>query len=59
MIKVRQRQNLVAEIEKHFALDEHVKDAFLAVFREWFVHSHFKHLSYQLVALTLAASQWI
>jgi len=59
MIKARQRQNLVAEIEKHFILDTHVKEAFLAVDREIFVPNEFKHLSYQLEALPLAASQWI
>jgi protein-L-isoaspartate(D-aspartate) O-methyltransferase len=59
MIKARQRQNLVAEIEKHFTLDAHVKEAFLAVDREIFVPNEFKHLSYQLEALPLAASQWI
>ena len=59
MIKERQRQNLVAEIEKHFALDAHVREAFLAVDRETFVPSQFKHLAYQLEALPLAASQWI
>jgi len=59
MIKARQRQNLVAEIEKHFTLDIHVKEAFLAVDREIFVPNEFKHLSYQLEALPLAASQWI
>jgi protein-L-isoaspartate(D-aspartate) O-methyltransferase len=59
MIKARQRQNLVAEIEKHFALDAHVREALLAVDREVFVPSQFKHLAYQLEALPLAASQWI
>ena len=59
MIKARQRQNLVDEIEKHFALEEYVKDAFLAVDRESFVPSQFKHLSYKLDALPMAASQWI
>lgn len=59
MIKARQRQNLVTEIEKHFTLDVHVKEAFLAVDREIFVPNEFKHLSYQLDALPLAASQWI
>ena len=59
MIKARQRKNLVAEIEKHFTLDTHVKEAFLAVDREIFVPNEFKHLAYQLEALPLAASQWI
>jgi len=59
MIKARQQQNLVAEIEKHFTLDTHVKEAFLAVDREIFVPNEFKHLAYQLEALPLAASQWI
>lgn len=59
MIKARQRQNLVAEIEKHFPLEGHVKEAFLCVDRETFVPTQFKHLAYQLEALPLAASQWI
>ena len=59
MIKTRNRQNLVDEIEKHFTLDSDVKEAFLAVDREIFVPNEFKHLSYQLEALPLAASQWI
>jgi len=59
MIKARNRQNLVNEIEKHFKLDNHVKKAFLEVDREIFVPNEFKHLSYQLEALPLAASQWI
>jgi protein-L-isoaspartate(D-aspartate) O-methyltransferase len=59
MIQARQRQNLVRDIEKHFSLDKHVKDAFLAVDREAFVPSQFRHLSYQLDALPLLASQWI
>ena len=59
MIKARKRQHLVNEIEKHFPLDAHVKEAFLAVDREAFVPNEFKHLSYKLDALPLAASQWI
>ena len=59
MIKLRNRQNLVEEIEKHFKLDDHVKEAFLAVDREAFVPNEFRHLSYKLDALPLAASQWI
>ena len=59
MIKSRQRQNLVVNIEKHFPLDAHVKEAFLAVDREVFVPAQFKHLSYNLDALPLAAQQWI
>jgi len=59
MIKARQRQNLVNEVEKHFTLNDHVKEAFLSVDRESFVPPQFKHLSYQLDALPLAASQWI
>ena len=59
MTKARHLQNLVAEIEKHFTLDIHVKEAFLSVDREAFVPNGFKHLSYQLDALPLAASQWI
>ena len=59
MIKVRNRQNLVGEIEEHFRLEAHVKEAFLAVDREAFVPNEFRHLSYNLDALPLAASQWI
>lgn len=59
MIKARQRQNLVAEIEKHFPLEEYVKEAFASVDREAFVPTQFKHLSYNLDALPLAAEQWI
>ncbi len=59
MTRVRQLQNLVEEIEKYFILDRHVKEAFLSIDRELFVPNGFKHLSYQLDALPLAASQWI
>jgi len=59
MIKARNRQNLVNEMEQHFTLDAHVKEAFLKVDREAFVPNEFKHLSYKLDALPLAASQWI
>jgi len=59
MIKTMQQQKLAEEIEKHFALEEHVRQAFLAVDREIFVPAQFKHLSYHLDALPLAASQWI
>ncbi len=59
MIKAMQRQKLVEEMEKHFTLQEHVKQAFLAVDREAFVPTQFKHLSYHLDALPMAASQWI
>lgn len=54
-----QQQKLVEDIEEHFALETYVKQAFLAVDREAFVPTQFKHLSYQLDALPLAASQWI
>jgi len=59
MIKARNRQHLVTEIDKHFTLDTHVKEAFLTIDREAFVPNEFKHLSYNLDALPLAASQWI
>jgi len=59
MIKARNRQNLIDAIEKYFKLDSPVKKAFLEVDREIFVPNEFKHLSYQLEALPLAASQWI
>jgi len=59
MIKARQRQNLVADIEKHFELTEHVKNAFLTVDREAFVPAQLKQLAYKLDALPIAAQQWI
>ena len=49
----------MSEIEEHFLLDAHVKKAFLEVDREVFVPNEFKHLSYKLDALPLAARQWI
>ena len=59
MIKARQRQNLVVDIEKHFELTEHVKNAFLTVDREVFVPAQLKQLAYKLDALPIAAQQWI
>jgi len=59
MIKARNRQHLVEQIDAHFKLDAHVREAFLHVDREAFVPSEFRHLSYNLDALPLAASQWI
>ena len=66
MIKARNRQKLVQAMEEHFSedkeffkLDTRVKEAFLNVDREAFVPNEFKHLSYKLDALPLAASQWI
>ncbi len=59
MIKARNRQHLVEQIDTHFKLDAHVREAFLQVDREAFVPSEFRHLSYNLDALPLAASQWI
>jgi len=52
-------QRMVKEIDKHFPLEPHVRDAFLQVNREVFVPGGFKHLSYKLDALPIAASQWI
>ncbi len=59
MIKQRNREKLVREIEYYFRLDKHVKEAFLTLDREVFVPREFKHLSYELDALPLAAQQWI
>ena len=59
MIKARQRQNLVVDIEKHFELTAHVKNAFLTVDREAFVPTQLKQLAYKLDALPIAAQQWI
>jgi len=50
---------MVEEIEKEFALDPHVRDAFLRIDREAFVPRGFRHLAYKLDALPMGASQWI
>ena len=50
---------MVEEIEREFALDPHVRDAFLAIDREAFVPRGFRHLAYKLDALPMGASQWI
>ena len=52
-------QKMVEEIEKNFALNPHVRDAFLRVDRESFVPGGFQHLAYQLDALPMSARQWI
>jgi protein-L-isoaspartate(D-aspartate) O-methyltransferase len=52
-------QRMVEEIEKQFALEPHVRKAFLEVDREAFVPRGFRHLAYNLDALPMAASQWI
>jgi protein-L-isoaspartate(D-aspartate) O-methyltransferase len=59
MIKARKLQSLVSEIEKEVELDRFIKDAFLSIDREAFVPMQFKHLSYTLDALPIAAEQWI
>jgi protein-L-isoaspartate(D-aspartate) O-methyltransferase len=59
MLKAKRREHLVAEIEKHFPLERHVKKAFLSVDREAFVPPEFRHFAYHLDALPLGASQWI
>jgi protein-L-isoaspartate(D-aspartate) O-methyltransferase len=59
MIKARNRKQLVDDISKHFQMDKFVSKAFLEVDREVFVPKEFKHLSYSLEALPLAARQWI
>jgi protein-L-isoaspartate(D-aspartate) O-methyltransferase len=59
MIKTRNRQKLVEEIEKQFPLTPEVKEAFLSIDREAFVPREFQHLAYKLDALPIAASQWI
>lgn len=60
MLKARKHEHLVSEIEKVFpSLYKHVKKAMLAVDREAFVPTQFKHFAYNLDALPLAASQWI
>ena len=50
---------MVEEIEREFALDPHVRDAFLRIDREAFVPRGFRHLAYKLDALPMGASQWI
>lgn len=55
-IKLRR---MVDQIEKKLQLDPEVKDAFMAIERELFVPTAFRHLAYNLDALPMLASQWI
>lgn len=59
MLKRRQTERMIAQIELQFPLDDNVKKAFLSVDREVFVPQVFKHLAYQLDALPLSDNQWI
>ncbi len=59
MLKRRQTERMIAQIELQFSLDDNVKKAFLSVDREAFVPQVFKHLAYQLDALPLSDNQWI
>jgi len=55
-IKLRR---MVDQIEKKLQLDPQVRDAFMAIERELFVPTAFRHLAYNLDALPMLASQWI
>lgn len=55
-IKLRR---MVDQIEKKLQLDPQVRDAFIAIDREVFVPTAFRHLAYNLDALPMLASQWI
>ncbi len=59
MLKRRQIERMIAQIELQFPLDDNIKKAFLSVDREVFVPQVFKHLAYQLDALPLSDNQWI
>jgi protein-L-isoaspartate(D-aspartate) O-methyltransferase len=59
MLRRRQIERMIAQIELQFSLDDNVKKAFLDVDREVFVPPVFKHLAYQLDALPLSDNQWI
>ena len=50
---------MVAEINRHFPLNQNVKDALLSIDREEFVPNTFKHLAYSLDALPIDGEQWI
>ncbi len=55
-IKLRR---MVDQIETKLQLDPQVRDAFMAIERELFVPTAFRHLAYNLDALPMLASQWI
>ncbi|MDD5406321.1 MAG: protein-L-isoaspartate(D-aspartate) O-methyltransferase [Sulfurovaceae bacterium] len=59
MLKKRQIERMISQIELQFPLDDNIKKAFLAIDREVFVPSVFKHLAYQLDALPISDNQWI
>lgn len=50
---------MVEEIEKHFDLASHVKEAFLQVDRELFVPKGFGLMAFKLDALPMQKEQWI
>jgi len=57
--KMHHLENMVANIENKFPLQDIVKKAMLSVDRELFVPQIFKHLSYSLDALPMQEKQWI
>ena len=57
--KMHHLENMVANIENKFPLQDIVKKAMLSVDRELFVPQIFKHLSYSLDALPMQEEQWI
>jgi protein-L-isoaspartate(D-aspartate) O-methyltransferase len=50
---------MIDEIEKKFALDSYVKEAFLKVDRERFVPQGFGQMAFSLDALPMQQNQWI
>ncbi len=52
-------RKLAEEIHKKFPLSPEIKEAIAGVNRELFVSNGFRHLSYKLDALPMAANQWI
>ena len=50
---------MVDTIDRQFPLEPYVKEAFLAIDRQAFVPTGFKHMAYQLDALPMQEQQWI
>jgi protein-L-isoaspartate(D-aspartate) O-methyltransferase len=50
---------MIDEIEKKFALDSPIKEAFLKVNREYFVPKGFGQMAFSLDALPMQQNQWI
>jgi len=59
MVAKMHLRKMVDTIDRQFPLEPYVKEAFLAIDRQAFVPTGFKHMAYQLDALPMQEQQWI